>query len=65
LYYFRVIADEGEWLLKRGRSVLERFEHLAHALDAAREIAALHRPSEVYLHHESGEVELVAAFEDY
>ena len=48
MYYFRVIADEGEWLVKRGRYVLERFEDLAAALNAARRIASLHTPSEVY-----------------
>ena len=64
MYYFRVIADDGEWLVKRGRYVLERFEHLAAAVSGARRIASVHTPSEVYLHHQSGDVELLAAFDN-
>jgi hypothetical protein len=63
-WFFRVVQlDDGEWSCRFGSTVYDTHDALTDALDHCKEIAASHRPAQVFLHPLDGVVQTVASFE--
>ena len=61
LWFFRVIeSPDGRWACRRGRAEVDRHPEVDEALRHIRQIAAEHRPSQVWVHHLDGRVVLAA-----
>lgn len=59
--FFRIIESaDGWWACRRGRTEVDRHAEIDEALRHITQIAAEHRPSQVWVHHLDGRV-LVAA----
>jgi len=62
MFLFHVMSDGQEWLCKRGREVIGRFDDVIDAVDFAEEQGALNPPSEVRYHGTRGSVILLSTF---
>lgn len=60
--YFRVIQGDGSWMCRRGREEIDRHDSRQEAVDHMSELAAEHRPSEVFLHEGDGTVVSIVTF---
>jgi hypothetical protein len=62
--FFRLIEhDDGSWTCRRGQEDLDHHPGHDQALAHMTDVAAAHRPSRVYVHHNDGRVFAVASFD--